>query len=83
MIRGSDLLRDLHERGLPTSGVHYTDIVSSCDGLVVPAEANSLPGATVHRLQDRGTPDCTLHHELPNSALARQLVASATLSPDV
>ncbi len=83
MIRGSDLLRDLHARGLPTRGVRYTDIVSICDGLVVPAEANSIPGTTVHRLQDSNPLDCTPHHELPKSPLARHLVTSAASAPDV
>ncbi|MFD1815664.1 esterase/lipase family protein [Rhodococcus gannanensis] len=42
LIRGSDLLRDLHRGGVPTPGVRYTDIATPCDELAPPT---GLPGA--------------------------------------
>lgn len=73
IIRGSDLLRDLHARGLPTPGVRYTDIVSECDILVVPTATSTVDGATVHLLQQHDPGSCTPHGLLPHDPIVHDL----------
>jgi len=77
VIHGSDLLRDLYARGPVTDGVRYTDIVSTCDGFVVPATGASMPGTTVVTLQERDPGNCAGHFALPRDPLARALALDA------
>ena len=77
VIHGSDLLRDLRARELSTDGVRYTDIVSTCDGFVVPATGASMPGTAVVTLQDHDPGNCAGHFALPRDRLARALALDA------
>ena len=77
IIAGSDLLRDLHSRGVPTAGIDYTDIVSRCDGLVVPPENGALPTSTVVTLPGPDSSPCVHHWALPRDGSARDAVLTA------
>ena len=77
IIAGSDLLRDLHARGAPTTGIDYTDIVSRCDGLVVPPENGALPTSTVVTLPGPDPSPCVHHWALPHDGSARDAVLTA------
>lgn len=83
IITGSDLLRDLHARGIPTPGVRYTDIVSACDGLVVPAENGALPTSTVVMLSGTDSTGCVDHWALPGNPVVRAAVIEALPSQDM
>ena len=60
-----------------TDGVRYTDIVSTCDGFVVPAAGALVPGTTVVTLQERDPGNCAGHFVLPRDPLARALALDA------
>ncbi len=77
IIAGSDLLRDLHARGAPTAGIDYTDIVSRCDGLVVPPENGALPTSTAVTLPGPDSSPCVHHWALPHDGSARDAVLTA------
>lgn len=62
LIRGSDLLRDLHRIGVPTPGVHYTDIATHCDELAPPV---AVEGVTLIVLDH-----CISHFALPDDPAA-------------
>lgn len=87
IVAGSDLLRDLHARGVPTPGVRYTDIVSTCDLLVVPPERGALPGSTVVTLAGVPTGSdstgCVDHWRLPHDPAARAAVVAALPAGDL
>lgn len=77
IIAGSDLLRDLHARGVPTPGIDYTDIVSRCDGLVVPPESGASATSAVVALPGTDSSPCVHHWALPHDRNARDAVLAA------
>lgn len=61
LVRGSDLLRDLHRSGLPTAGVRYTNVISPTDVLVSDPFTAAVEGMDNRFLNARRI-DETAHH---------------------
>lgn len=73
-VRGSELLTRLHENGVRTPGVAYTDVVSATDLLVHPPMEQSPPGTGVRLLDPPAGGGPLPHWELGRDPGSRETV---------
>jgi triacylglycerol lipase len=81
LLAGSDFYAKLRSGGTPAvPGVHYTNIVTEYDELVVPYTSGIQSGMTNYRVQDYCPTDFSDHFEIAADPVAAQLVLN-TLDP--
>lgn len=81
LLAGSAFIAKLRKGGTPAvAGVHYTNIVTRYDELVVPYTSGIQPGMTNYTVQDFCSLDYTEHFEIAADPVTAQLVLN-TLDP--
>lgn len=74
---GSDFMTKMRAGGVAVPGVHYVNIMSRYDELVIPYTSGSAPGMKNIVLQDRCQQDFTEHFEIAADKNATVLVLNA------